>query len=167
MNQDAQLKLQSYLDGELSDADARQVDLWLAKDPEARMLLAELKDTTSALSAIQPELKLPESREFFWSKIQRQIEREEQPATRVSQPAPFWASWRKFIVPAGAMAAAMVALLATLTSSPHSIGSQSETRVKDSAAFTYRDYDSGATLVWFSYPEENELAQNDSVGTVR
>ena len=159
------MKLQSYLDGELSGGDARQVEQWLARDEAARLLLAELKNTTVSLQGFEADIKLPETREFFWSKIEREIERQEA-RTPAAEPVPFWAAWRKFLVPAGATAAIMVALIATLTSSTHS-ASQMESRVSDTGAFTYRDYESGTTLVWFSYPAENELAQNEAVGTVR
>jgi len=166
MNHDAQLKLQSYLDGELSGGDIRQVEQWLAQDQDARLLLEELKSTSAALKVFEAEIKLPESREFFWSKIEREIERQEARAPE-PEPAPFWSAWRKFLVPAGATAAIMVALFATLTSSPHSAGMQRESRVSDPGAFTYRDFETGTTLVWFSYPAENELAQNEPVGRVR
>jgi len=73
MNEEFQLKLQAYLDGELSKKETREVETWLASDKEAQLLLAELKTTNRALSIFEQELKLPESREFFWSKIQREI----------------------------------------------------------------------------------------------
>ena len=33
-----------------------------------------------------------------------------------------------------------------------------ETALADSGAFTYHDYSAGATLVWLSYPAEDEVA---------
>jgi hypothetical protein len=36
----------------------------------------------------------------------------------------------------------------------------------DAGTITYRDDDSGATVVWFSYPAENEFAQNDTDDTL-
>ena len=41
-----------------------------------------------------------------------------------------------------------------------------ETALADAGAFTYRDYAAGTTLVWLSYPAENELADDDEMGTI-
>ena len=41
-----------------------------------------------------------------------------------------------------------------------------ETALADPGAFTYRDYASGTTLVWLSYPAENELADDQEAYTV-
>ena len=84
MKDEQQLKLQAYLDGELPDSEVRAVADWIAKDAEAAGLLAELKNTRGALAGFEAEIKLPESREFYWSKIAREIER----AERVEQSVP-------------------------------------------------------------------------------
>ncbi|MEI6783081.1 MAG: hypothetical protein WCQ21_19415, partial [Verrucomicrobiota bacterium] len=42
-----------------------------------------------------------------------------------------------------------------------------ETALADSGAFTYRDYSAGTTLVWLSYPADNEVAENDELGTFK
>ena len=64
-----QLKLQSYLDGELPEAEAAEVARWLSEDQEASALLTELRQTTQAMAGFEDGVRLPESREFFWSKI--------------------------------------------------------------------------------------------------
>jgi anti-sigma factor RsiW len=51
MDYDAQLKLQACLDGELSEADAKEVAKWLAQDQDAVLLHSELKNTRQALAA--------------------------------------------------------------------------------------------------------------------
>ena len=73
MNEEFQLKLQAYLDGELSDKETREVEARLSSDNEAKALLVELQNTRAAFLMFEKELKLPESREFFWSKIERDI----------------------------------------------------------------------------------------------
>ena len=161
MEYHSQLKLQSYLDGELSEEEIRKVEQWLASDEQGRALLEELKHTRSALAGFEAGVKLPESREFFWSKVQRQIEREARPEP-ARQRAPFGAAWRRFLMPAGATAGLAVALLLALISLPRS--SNSETFLSDPGSFTYRDFDSGTTLVWFSYPSENEFAPAEPAG---
>src|SRR6185369_4424628 len=72
-----QLKLQSYLDEELPEDEAREVANWLARDQEAVALLTELRQTRQAVTGFEDGIRLPESREFFWSKIEREIQRQE------------------------------------------------------------------------------------------
>jgi len=36
----------------------------------------------------------------------------------------------------------------------------------DTGAFTYHDYTAQATLVWFSYPAENEIAEPEPAAKV-
>ncbi len=168
MDYDAQLKLQAYLDGELPEAEARAVATWLARDREAVALLAELRATRKALAGYEAGIRLPESGEFFWSKIQRAIR-----ALEVAEPSPeplsLFGGWRRFLVPTGALAAvALATLLATVQFGlwSGSSGPDAESALDDSGAFTYRDYPARTTLVWFSYPAENEFAEGESLGSV-
>src|SRR6266702_2258506 len=102
MDYDAQLKLQAYLDGELPEAEARAVATWLARDREAVALLAELRATRKALAGFEAGIRLPESGEFFWSKIQRAIS-----ALELAEPArelfPQVGAGGKFVVQAVAL----------------------------------------------------------------
>src|SRR2546425_6017069 len=100
MDYNSQLKLQAYLDGELPEAEARAVANWLAQDREAVALLGELRNTRQALVGLEVGVTLPESREFFWSKIERDIRPQEQPEPAAGR-APLWSAWRRFLVPAG------------------------------------------------------------------
>lgn len=165
MDYQSQLKLQSYLDGELSESEAREVAALLAKDSEAVGLLAELRNTRKALVGHEATVRVPDTREFYWSQIRRQIEAQQPVATPRPRES-LIASWRRFLMPAGAVAAAIIAgllLLSQLTpGSP-----EAETATADSGAFTYRDYDSGTTLVWMSYPAENELVQAEPASIVQ
>src|SRR5271165_4304682 len=80
ITEETQLKLQAHLDGELSAAETGALKTLLGGDAEARVLLEELRHTKAALAGHEAGTKLPESREFFWSKIQREIERQERVA---------------------------------------------------------------------------------------
>src|SRR5437899_3889601 len=111
MNQESELRLQSYLDGELSPREARRVAEWLGLDPEAQALLGDLKTARTALAGNEPELHLPESREFYWSKIRREIERAEKAEAGFLRRA--WFSWRKYLVPLAGTA--LVAILSLST----------------------------------------------------
>src|SRR5687767_268880 len=93
-----ELKLQAYFDGELPESERREVAEWLARDQGAEALLSELKTTATLLRENEPEMALPESREFYWGKIERAIEAAERaPAERAG--VPLLAQLRKFLAP--------------------------------------------------------------------
>ena len=152
---ESELKLQAFLDGELPEGEAREVVALLARDREAAGLLAELKFSRQALSGFDRSIRLPESREFFWSKIQREIEKH--PVETMAAPKTSWfAQLRRMLVPATAFALVCLAGVVVLR---HGGGvSGAETSVAAPGAFTYRDFDTGTTLVWLPYPAEDQLA---------
>jgi len=153
------LKLQAYLDSELPASEEREMLALLAEDAEASALLAELKNTRAALTGFEAEIKLPEAREFYWSKIERVILRAEKPAI-AETPVSVFAALRRFLIPAGALAALVVAATIVWHGQEGVFrGPETETTFADSGAFTYRDYASGMTLVWVSYPAENDFAE--------
>ena len=163
MEYDAELKLQAYLDGELSEAEAKAVAKWIAQDQDATLLLSELKNTRQALAGGELPRQLPESREFFWSKIEREIARAETAAPAPARDS-FLARWRRLLVPASAIAA--VAIVILLMAGPSgSMPPESVVASEDSGGFVYRD-DSGNTLVWLSYPAENDVADDDGGNTL-
>jgi anti-sigma factor RsiW len=168
IDHDSQLKLQAFLDGELPEGEARAVANRLAQDKEAAALLGELRHTREALTAGQPALRLPESREFYWSKIQREIQRQDAQAPAPGPATPLLARLRRLLMPATGIALLAIAgLFATggLTFlRPHVPGI--ETALDDTGAFTYHDDSAGATLVWLSYPAENEVADDDELSTL-
>ena len=167
MDYDSQLKLQALLDGELPEVEASTVAQWLARDPEAAALSEELRNTRAALAGFETGIQLPESREFFWSKVQRDIQRVETPATKPAS-MPLYALLRRFLVPASALALVVIAGVVLTRPGPTGLtpAAEIETALADSGAFTYRDYSAGATLVWLSYPAEAEAADDDEMGTI-
>lgn len=161
---EAQFKLQAYADGELSPAEAREVEAWLGNDAQARATVTSLQNTTAALKSYESGLRLPESREFFWSKVRRGIESQEAAARPAQEKS--GASWatilRRFLLPAGAVAA--VAIATVMSTRDASLLASSETSTMEAAfstpgTLTYRDFSTRTTLVWLSYPAEKGLAQ--------
>jgi anti-sigma factor RsiW len=153
---DSQLKIQAFLDEEASAREAAELEGLIAADPEARALLAELRNTKSALATGELELKLPESREFFWSKIEREIARQN------SAPAPKmpWLAWiqRRWLPASG------VALLACAVSfwtfhSRHAANQSGEMEVAsdEMGSYVFRDQKHQMTMVWF-YDRNAEAA---------
>jgi len=114
MNRELELKVQAWVDGELSEREARKVAKEVDSDREAQALVAELQMTKQILAGNEPEVLLAESRDFYWSKIRRAIEEstpaEAAPVARVS-----WAfSWRRMLAPLSG--AALVVVLTTVLS---------------------------------------------------
>ena len=110
MEYNQQLKLQAYLDGELPEAEAREVANWLARDREAVALLTELRNTRQALAGFEAGFRVPESEDFYWSKIRREIERLEPVEAPVRPAIPWFKRLRGLLIPAAA-AAVLAALV--------------------------------------------------------
>ena len=165
MNQEDQLKLQAFLDGELPEGETRQVAEWLERDPRAAALLSELRCTTEALEGFEEGVKLPESREFYWSKIERQI-RKEPAAAEVQTPVESWlARFRRMLVPLTGLALVGVAALIALRG-VRPEPSPVETSLADSGAMVYHDYSARATFVWLSYPADSEPFETDDLDSL-
>jgi anti-sigma factor RsiW len=105
MNNERQLKLQAFLDGELSAKEARQVESGLKQDPELQALRLELQATSGWLRDNPPDRTLPVSRDFYWSQIEQRIQAVETPAPQ-SRPrtrlmSRWWWRWLAPLAAAG------------------------------------------------------------------
>src|SRR5687768_12913503 len=112
MNRDLALRYQAFVDGELPEKEARAIAQAMESDPEAQALVGELRATKAALAGNEPAWAVPESREFYWNKIERGIGRLEPEAC--CAPAGRWAAmvagWRRFVAPLAGVA--VIAFLA-------------------------------------------------------
>jgi anti-sigma factor RsiW len=157
MNQEQQLKLQAFLDGELPEREKRKVLLWLQDDHEAAALLAELKNTRQAMAGSETRLNVPATREFFWSKIEREIQRLE-PRAKATPEVSLLGGLRRWLLPATAVAAVVIAGMIVHFHTSKAVGQNVaeaetttvETTLASGDATTYRDAGEGTTLVWFS-----------------
>lgn len=105
MNTELQLKLQSWVDGELAASEARQMAALVEQDVEACALAAELRMTHGFLVGNEPQVKLPESVDFHWSKIRREIERQEAAGVASQDRSVDWlAAARRFLAPLSGVA---------------------------------------------------------------
>jgi len=148
---EAQIKLMAYLDGELPEHEAVEVREWLARGEEARVLLAELQNTGAALAGHETGLELPETREFFWSKIEREIVRAEK-VPAAAGTVSMWQWVRQHLLPVGGVAL-LSCLLALMLVRPGGQGASQfaelEMASDDMGAYTYRDHQQKMTMVWF------------------
>jgi anti-sigma factor RsiW len=161
MNRETQLKVQAYLDNELSSGDARSVSKLISSDASARELYQELKATRETLAQNEPELQLPESRDFYWSQIQRRIATAERQT--VVPPARPW--WLRIMAPALGTAALFALLLTVVDTNQQNPIVPSPTaraaaaplhqlqQSSDVSTITFRSEAEGVTVVWITSAE--------------
>jgi hypothetical protein len=172
MKHDLQLKVQAWLDGELPDHEARQLGEWIARDSEAAALAAELGGVRQAMSRQETARTLDESREFYWSKIQRQIQREA--GVRRTDALPWFARWRTYLATlAGVAAVACVLVLAVLRNESPAFDEISSSG-EGMEAVTFHDQSAQMTVVWLqdnspaaqAQPAQKNIRFEDEPGTV-
>jgi anti-sigma factor RsiW len=147
------IKLQAHLDGELTGREAQEITALIESDAESHALFAELQQTRSLLSANEPEFRLPESREFFWSKIEREISRHE--AAPVTSSTPAWLLFfRRHLTAIGgtAVAAALVMFVAVQMNLTGDLFEEIDNPLDDTSSFSFRSESQQMTLVWISNP---------------
>lgn len=83
MKIDDVLRVQSYVDGELTAAERTQVDAFLAKNPEARELCEGLRAAKAILVDGELVREVPALRDDYWRGISRRIQREDQPKVSI------------------------------------------------------------------------------------
>ncbi len=152
MNLDSGIKLQAYLDGELTGREARELAAWIETDADARGLLAELQQAKNLLHGNEPEFRLPESREFYWSKIERDITRLESATTVSRSPG-----WMQFVrrhlsaLTGTSVAAALVLFVAfQMNWVSRDLFEEIENPLEDTGSFSFRSESQKMTLVWVS-----------------
>lgn len=166
MNSDTQLKVMAYLDNELSPGEARKVASLISSDREAQELYTLLRSTRELLGGNEPEVKLDESRDFYWSKIQRQISAaEREPARRaasswwvrllapVAGTAALFALVLSAMNPAGPAASAGKEQTASVLTSARPVHGEIEDLAPDVSSVTFRSEEDGVTVVWLTARE--------------
>ncbi len=154
MNQESKLKLQAYLDDELSGRELKKVTAWLEADPEARALHAELKGIKSVLAANEPEAAVPETREFYWSKIERAIQQSHRESPGF---LPGYPQWFRIFAPAVGAALLLVAGVSAvrLATAPSALSylHEIETPLEDTSAISFHSQSAGMAVVWVQTSE--------------
>jgi hypothetical protein len=105
MKVETELKLLAYADGELPAAEMEEIELLLKENNAAADLLAEFQWSRACISGADCDLKVPESREFYWSKVSRAIELSDRELERTSagvRQAPWW---QRVVMPLAGLAA--------------------------------------------------------------
>ena len=82
VKQEDRLKIQAWLDGELAPQESAIIADLVDSNLEAKAVADELETIQNILKSGENGAKLEDSRDFYWSQIQRQIESEESTATK-------------------------------------------------------------------------------------
>ena len=149
---ESQLKIQALVDGELSVTEAQEVQQWLERDAAAQSLAAELRASREYLRGNEAQRSVPEARDFYWSKIAREIERAERETT-IAKPVGGLSMWLHWLVPTGGVAALALLFLVNQNSvsqsrSLLSLGHEIETTTDETSSITFRSESAGMTVVW-------------------
>jgi len=161
-----QLKIQAYLDGQLSATESGDIATLISSNPEAAALHAELTSIRNALSGAELEYRVPDTRDFYWSRISREISRAGQDGTVPSSPymRRLLTGWLK---PLGAVCmAAIVGVLAWHQVAQSTPEQGIVTALMDAESITFQNDNTGVTFVWFTYPAENVVANSAESNTL-
>ena len=113
MKQEDKLKIQAWLDGELAPQESARIADLIDNDLEAKELSEDLRAMQKALEVGEKTAVLEDSREFYWSQVERQIEAEE-PITENAQPELMSGSLGnalRWLIPVGSLAAISALML--------------------------------------------------------
>jgi hypothetical protein len=148
MNDNLELELQAWLDGEGPAPEAQSFD---------RELMAQLQAVKGALAGNEMARSVPETREFYWSKIEREIQRQ--------APAPRQAFWPRWLAPlAGFGALACLLVLAANPFAPAAFDEASSAG-EGMEAITFHDRSAGMTVVWVTGSAQAEPDQSPGIKT--
>lgn len=146
MKHELELKVQAWLDGEASDREAARLAEWIERDAEAGTLAAELKSVSGAMAGNELPAPTPDSREFYWSKIERQIEREA--LTPRGGSVPWFARWRQFVLPVTGVAALVFVLTLAVRQAQQPTFDEISATDEGMDAVTFHDQSAEMTVVW-------------------
>lgn len=168
MNMELELKIQAWLDNELSAKEAAEVAALVATDAGAQALAAELKSLKVAVHGNELEIAVPESREFHWSKIERAITQAEKtaPQDEAAGISSFFAWIRNWIAPVAGVAALVAVLIVVAPRSSEPEYSEAEAPSEDVGVIHFKDPATGMTIIWFYDQAGNPIQNPDSIDNV-
>jgi len=145
------LELQAYVDGELDVRRRGEVEELLAADPEARAMVAELRELQELVRANEPVVMVPETREFYWSQVQRRIASAERREERTGREVPIKSmQWARWLLPAFGVAAVAVALVVPRSSAGRLGAASGFADLGDPVSLTFHSDTDGITIHWIN-----------------
>jgi anti-sigma factor RsiW len=166
MKEETELKLLAYVDGELPQNEAAEVESLLKENVMAADLVAELRWSGAAVGGNESAVPVPEGREFYWSKISRAIDAAERQSEREAASGAAEPWWRRMLIPVAGLAAVALVLSiggrfpqggsANQSGSP--VVSASEPVWEDANVYEFYDEKERMSVIWVTTDGNNELA---------
>lgn len=165
MNEPLAIKIQAYLDGELSQEDTNQLLTELESSSDGKELLEALQSERSLLgAAMEKDHSLPVAHSYFWKGIAKGMGEELEPSTGVQSRSEIepWKRWLSWLLPAvGAACVALVALQQGLIAPPQTEGEHStlhhapsfheiDSGQQNAGFISFRSETEGVSVVWIS-----------------
>ena len=118
MKQEDILRIQAWMDGELAPKEAARVATLIEQNPEALALSEELRVVENALHLGEKPAILDDSRDFYWSQIERKIDAEEPLLEPYAAPVLASGNLLRWMVPVGSLGAIVVLMMNYGTMNP-------------------------------------------------
>jgi anti-sigma factor RsiW len=161
---DNALRVQAHVDGQLTGSEAAETARWISRDESQRALHDALRSIKTVLRTNELQRAVPETREFYWSQIERRITVAS--AGRASH-AGWLGWWLRWVVPIGA-----TALLCGYWLWPAEersgtgvglllVGHEIETPLAETTSFAFRSESAAMTVVWVETRGLHNLASGE------
>lgn len=163
MNEQDQLTVLAYVDGELSGRELIAAEELIAANSEAAALAEELRLTRAVLRTSEPEATLPVAHSFYWATIAKRIETaapEREPLFgRIFRPA----FLLRYVTPAVGVAA--LGLMAVLNMDRGVVAEGEEMVTSpEASAVVFHSEPERLTVVWLQSDDNSDLAETERVG---
>lgn len=142
------LEVQALVDGELDARRSADVIALCANNAEAQALRDTLQNVRNTLQQTESQYRLTESREFYWSQIQRRIQAAEAAPSRETKPLSLWSGLLRWLVPTAGLAAIALALTLRVPTPVTDLAYNAEASPVTSVE--YRSDTDGVTVHWIN-----------------
>ncbi len=151
-----QLKVQALVDGELTGREAEELLRHLESDTELKALHTRLTAVRGLMTGAELPRALPESGDFYWSRIAHEIEREDREAKRLAKPASNTNWWLRWLMPLTGVACLGLVLSLQPTTMPDldiMLSGDHELELSDDEidVMTFNTGDDTMSVVWLDY----------------
>ena len=151
MSSEQMLEIMAQIDGELDAGRQAEVQRLVASDASAAALHRELTQMRQAVRSHEPIGRVSDTREFYWSQIQRRIATEEKAATKATEPKPGMMTWLRWLAPAfGVAAVAVVVTLQQASPAITDIATNVDSSQTEASSLTFRSEADGVTVHWIN-----------------
>ena len=111
MKHEDKLRIQAWMDGELAPKEAARIATLIEQNPEALALSEELRVVENALHLGEKSAILDDSRDIYWSQIERQIDAEEPLPEPYAAPVLASGNLLRWMVPVGSLGAIVLLMI--------------------------------------------------------